>query len=138
MSQPAAKCTTCSKALNGAWNMTKSGESYNQTGRYLGISNGYFLYGGSANWVYCYCQDCWKKHILSLSFVKEQFKNIKESLPQNYIPNLENKRRKFQQEIDGLKARLKSLGMKDDAITNSCKPIQQEINKIDQQITVLR
>jgi hypothetical protein len=33
------------------------------TGRYLGISDGYFLYGGSPNWVYSYCKPCWIKEI---------------------------------------------------------------------------
>lgn len=63
-----SKCYACGKALNGTWNMT-SCSGYEMTGRYLGISDGYFLYSGSPNWVYCYCYDCWQKQILSLSFV---------------------------------------------------------------------
>ena len=38
-------------------------------GRYLGVSNGYFLYNTSPNWVYCYCLECWQKEILALPFV---------------------------------------------------------------------
>eukprot|EP01100_Stratorugosa_tubuloviscum_P013460 TRINITY_DN674_c0_g1_i1.p1 TRINITY_DN674_c0_g1~~TRINITY_DN674_c0_g1_i1.p1 ORF type:complete len:289 (-),score=15.03 TRINITY_DN674_c0_g1_i1:77-943(-) len=62
-----AQCYKCSKALVGSWNMTESSTTYQKTGRYLGISDGYFLYG-SSNWVYCYCQTCWQSSINSLSF----------------------------------------------------------------------
>lgn len=40
-----------------------------KTGRYLGVQ-GYFLYG-TPNWVYCYCQPCWKTQVLALPFVQE-------------------------------------------------------------------
>lgn len=65
-----AKCNQCGTGLSGNWSMTKCGNSYDQTGRYLGV-NGYFLYGESGtNWVYCYCHNCWKQQILNFSFVK--------------------------------------------------------------------
>ncbi|KAM3147555.1 hypothetical protein pb186bvf_000362 [Paramecium bursaria] len=41
------------------------------TGRYLGVTDGYFLYSESPNWVYCYCKPCWQKQILGLSFVQD-------------------------------------------------------------------
>lgn len=43
--------------------------SCDKTGRYLGISDGYFLYDGDPNWVYCYCLSCWQNAILSLPFI---------------------------------------------------------------------
>lgn len=41
-------------------------------GRYLGIKDGYFLYGGRPDWVYVYCQACWRKEIMRLDFVQKQ------------------------------------------------------------------
>ena len=49
--------------------MTGAGDPYARTGRYLGISDGYFLYDSQPNWVYCYCQPCWQAEILKLPFV---------------------------------------------------------------------
>ena len=65
--QQNATCYTCGKTLCGKWSMesNSSNASYfnTTTGRYLGISDGYFLYGGSPNWVYSYCKPCWIKEI---------------------------------------------------------------------------
>ena len=65
--QPNATCYSCNKTLNGKWSMESnpSNSSYFSwtTGRYLGISDGYFLYGGSPDWVYSYCKPCWIKEI---------------------------------------------------------------------------
>mmetsp|Transcript_19045 Transcript_19045/g.30233 ORF Transcript_19045/g.30233 Transcript_19045/m.30233 type:complete len:140 (+) Transcript_19045:35-454(+) len=136
--QPQAKCTSCSKALQGSWNMTKSGSNYDQTGRYLGINDGYFLYSGSPNWVYCYCLECWKKQILSLGFVKQTFQNIKSNLPQNFVQQLQEKKNKLSQEIQGIRTRLQQLNIANDVIEQSIRPIQLEINKIDEQVQVLQ
>ena len=65
-------CYTCRKQLTGTWNMTESSETFKETGRYLGITDGYFLYGGTPYWVQCYCKTCWEKQILSLPFVSCQ------------------------------------------------------------------
>jgi hypothetical protein len=58
-----ATCTSCSKVLSGKWSMESnaSNNAYfnTTTGRYLGIGDGYFLYGGNPNWVYSYCYPCW-------------------------------------------------------------------------------
>ena len=135
-----SKCAQCSKGLSGSWNMTKSGNSYDQTGRYLGISDGYFLYSGSPNWVYCYCLECWKKQVLSLGFVQQEiqkYKTIVDSLPQTVITELQEKKTKLSQEIQGIQTRLKQLKVQDSVIQNAINPIQQEINKIQQQIAVL-
>ncbi len=60
-------CFTCGKTLNYKWSMESntSNNSYfhTTTGRYLGISDGYFLYGWNPNLVYSYCKPCWIKEI---------------------------------------------------------------------------
>jgi septal ring factor EnvC (AmiA/AmiB activator) len=64
-----AECLTCKKALQGSWNMTAASTPYEKTGRYLGITDGYFLYSEGPNWVHCYCTTCWQKAILTLPFI---------------------------------------------------------------------
>jgi len=65
-----AECFICKYALSGSWNVTTCGTSYEKTGRYLGITDGYFLYQEYPNWVYVYCKSCWQNEILKLSFVQ--------------------------------------------------------------------
>ncbi|KAM3147541.1 hypothetical protein pb186bvf_000348 [Paramecium bursaria] len=77
-----ASCNQCSKVLQGGWNVTESNEAYKRTGRYLGIPDGYFLYGVLPNWVYCYCQNCWEKQVLALPFVQAAIKAAPEQLQQ--------------------------------------------------------
>lgn len=67
-----AECFTCKTQLQGSWNLTECGTSYPKTGRYLGIQDGYFLYGENPNWLYVYCKTCWKAEILKLAFVQEK------------------------------------------------------------------
>ena len=65
--QQNATCNSCGKNLNGKWSMETNSNNISYfnttTGRYLGISDGYFLYGDSPNWVYSYCKPCWVKEI---------------------------------------------------------------------------
>ena len=62
-----ATCFACGTALRGNWSMESnpSNASYSTcpNGRYLGISNGYFLYSGLPDWVYSYCKNCWIQEI---------------------------------------------------------------------------
>jgi hypothetical protein len=76
-----AECFACKKALTGSWNMTIH-PGFEKTGRYLGISDGYFLYGESAHWVYCYCKSCWEKSILTLPFITNAQQQHNTSLQQ--------------------------------------------------------
>ena len=68
--QPNATCNSCKKNLNGKWSMETNERNISYfswtTGRYLGISDGYFLYGDSPDWVYSYCKPCWIKEIKSI------------------------------------------------------------------------
>ena len=62
-----ATCNSCGKTLSGKWTMENNPQNNSYfnttTGRYLGINDGYFLYGGNPNWVYSYCKPCWIKEI---------------------------------------------------------------------------
>lgn len=68
--QKNATCTTCGKELSCKWTMENNPQnnSYfsSTTEKYLGISDGYFLYGNNSNWVYSYCHSCWVKEIQKL------------------------------------------------------------------------
>jgi chromosome segregation ATPase len=77
-----AECFACHKTLQGAWNTTSASSSFEKTGRYLGINDGYFLYGEQPNWVYCYCKTCWQSEVLKLSFVSkvEQLNSLQQQL----------------------------------------------------------
>eukprot|EP01083_Nonionella_stella_P073926 200218_1 len=137
--QAGAKCYTCNKALTGNWNMTTC-NGYDQTGRYLGVTNGYFLHGQNPNWVYSYCQECWKKHILALPFVQEQIKVYKDiigSLPHDFVPGLRNKKDRLSKEIQGLQTRLQVLNVANDAISKAVAPLNQELKNIEAQIKQL-
>ena len=65
-----ATCNSCGKELSGKWTMENNPQNNSYfnttTGRYLGISDGYFLYGNNPNWVYSYCHSCWVKEIQKL------------------------------------------------------------------------
>ncbi len=73
-----AQCFACSKALQGSWNMTGAGTNYDRTGRYLDINDGYFLYSGQPNWVYCYCQSFWENQIASLPCVSSKLNDLQQ------------------------------------------------------------
>ena len=72
------------------------------TGRYLGISDGYFLYGGNPDWVYSYCKPCWIKEIQkilpSLGLATKDTQETISSLKNN-ISDLENKLNNKENEI---------------------------------------
>ena len=114
--QPNATCYTCGKTLCGKWSMesNSSNTSYfnTTTWRYLGISDGYFLYGGNPNWVYSYCKPCW-------------IKEIQKILPSLGISNsdLQNKLQNKQKECDEYK---KEIEEKNKIIQNK----EHEINKL--------
>lgn len=55
-----ATCANCGTTLSGSWSMESNPQNANQgsTGRYLGISNGYFLDSGNPNRIFSYCKNC--------------------------------------------------------------------------------
>ena len=119
--QQNATCYSCNKTLNGKWSMESNpqNKSYfsSTTGRYLGISDAYFLYSGNPNWVYSYCKPCWIKEIekilpsLGLANKDQQnaiseYKN-KISELQNLINNKENQINQMKKEIEEKNNKLK-------------------------------
>ena len=119
--QPNATCNSCGKTLNGKWIMESNSSNNNYfswtTGRYLGISDGYFLYGGNPNWVYSYCKPCWIKEIEkilpSLGLAPKNQENLiseyknKTSELQNIINSKENEIRQLKKEIEEKNIKLK-------------------------------
>lgn len=81
-----AQCYTCNRALEGDWALRASTSKDPKVGRYLGIKNGFFLYGGRPDWVYVYCEGCWRKEVMKLDFVAKgdtvvrEFNRLKEIL----------------------------------------------------------
>ena len=80
------ECFICKTALNGSWNVTSGGNIYEKTGRYLGITDGYFLYSEYPNWVYVYCKNCWQQEILKLSFVQQKISQACNQKVEEYDP----------------------------------------------------
>ena len=114
--QKNATCNSCGKELSGKWTMENNPQnnSYfsSTTGRYLGISDGYFLYGNNPNWVYSYCHSCWVKEIQNLLPSiglgnKDSQKTI--SALQNTINELKNKLEIKENEIIEIKKTNKKL-----------------------------
>ena len=121
--QPNATCYSCGKTLSGKWIMESNPQNNSYfsttTGRYLGISDGYFLYGGNPNWVYSYCKDCWKKEIQKIL----PSLGLSNSDLQNKINNIENELQNKKNECAEYK---KEIEKKDEIIRNK----DQEINKL--------
>ena len=93
------------------------------TGRYLGISDGYFLYGDNPNWVYSYCKPCWIKEIQKIL----PSLGISNSDLQNKFKLFENQLQDNQKECDKYK---KEIQEKNKIIQNK----ELEINKLKENI----
>ena len=130
-----ATCYSCGKTLSGSWskeNNSNNNSYFNTTtGRYLGISDGYFLYGDNPNWVYSYCKPCWIKEIekilprLGLKEDQNQINQIK-----NKNLELQNKIKEKDNEIEQLKINIKE---KNEKINIKEQEINQlKINKINE------
>jgi len=74
-------CATCRIVLSGTWNFTRS--VWSDKGRYVGIKDGFFLGGEEANWVNCYCYECWKEEVLKLSFVRKLASAPLQTIPEH-------------------------------------------------------
>lgn len=132
-----AKCTSCSKQLNGKWKMESnpSNATYhnNPNGRYLGITDGYFLYSGNANWVYCYCKTCWVKEItnllpslgLSNNLLTEENKKLSEEI---------NKQNQKISELTTINENLRTENKKIFELTTQNENLNIEINKLEESL----
>jgi len=120
--------------------MTDAGTSYEKTGRYLGIQNGYFLYGGSPNWVYCYCLGCWQSLVLQLSFVSQPIseKNAKISQLETQVATLTTNYNAKVQEFNTKNEENIKLQAQLQEMKNNLEEKNQEINKNHEDITESR
>ena len=131
-----AACFGCGKTLSGKWSMENNpANNYylnTATGRYLGISDGYFLYGGKPDWVYSYCKTCWIQEIkkilpeLGIDVTKKEESNSQSKKDDAY--QIENEK-------------LKSELAKANKIIENMKNIQidnNEINKLREEIQLLK
>ena len=125
-----ATCNSCGKALSGSWQMesNSNNKSYFSwtTGRYLGISDGYFLYGGSPNWVYSYCKPCWIKEIQKIL----PSLGLDSSNYQSQISNLNNKNSELQNIINNKNDEIKKLNKDIEEKNASLKSKEEEINNL--------
>jgi predicted RNase H-like nuclease (RuvC/YqgF family) len=99
-----AECFTCHTALQGSWNMA-SGYGHARTGRNLGITNGHFLHHPGPNWVYSYCEACWKNAILALPFVPRTSQALQEqnnALTQQ-LETSRNEKTSLERQLDNLR-----------------------------------
>ena len=125
-----ATCASCGKSLSGSWQMesNSNNKSYfsSTTGRYLGISDGYFLYGGSPNWVYSYCKPCWIKEIQKIL----PSLGLDSSNYQSQISNLNNKNSELQNIINNKNDEIKKLNKDIEEKNASLKSKEEEINNL--------
>ena len=134
--QPNATCASCNKTLNGKWSMESnpSNSSYFSwtTGRYLGISDGYFLYGGNSDWVYSYCKPCWIKEIEkilpSLGLAQSNQVNLISEY-KNKNSDLENIIKSKENDINKLKEEIKEKNIKLKEKENEINELKVHINK---------
>lgn len=90
------------------------------TGRYLGISDGYFLYGNNPNWVYSYCHSCWVKEI------------------QKILPSLGLENKENQKTISDLKNNINELKNKIQTKENEIIKLQNENKKLENELIKLK
>jgi hypothetical protein len=119
-----ATCNSCGKKLSGKWKMESNpaNNSYfnTSTGRYLGISDGYFLYGNNPNWVYSYCHSCWVKEI------------------QKILPSLGLENKENQKTISDLKNNINELKNKIQTKENEIIKLQNENKKLENELIKLK
>ena len=129
-----AECYACHTALQGSWSMT-SGYGYARTGRNLGITNGHFLHHPGPNWVYSYCEACWKNAVLALPFVPRTSQALQEQnnaltqqleISSNEKTSLEQQLRNLRQENTLLTGELDASRMIDANLKESLSEMRIE------------
>ena len=125
--QPNATCNSCGKTLNGKWNMEFNASNTNYlswtTGRYLGISDGYFLYGDNPDWVYSYCKPCWIKEIEKIL----PSLGLASGDQQNNLNEYKNKNLELQKIINNKEDEIKQLKKELEEKNNKLKQKENEI-----------
>jgi chromosome segregation ATPase len=123
--------------------MARAISRHDTTGRYLGI-DGYFLYGESTNWVYCYCKPCWQNEILKLSFVSNALNQKMNALEQENnslqqeITTSEENSSTLQQEFDTLQQKDISLQQQLNASQQNQDNLRQQLNASQEQLSSAR
>jgi predicted nucleic acid-binding Zn-ribbon protein len=125
--QQNATCNSCGKTLNGKWSMefnsSNNGYFNTTTGRYLGISDGYFLYGGNPDWVYSYCKPCWIKEIEKIL----PSLGLASGDQQNNLNEYKNKNSELQKIINNKEDEIKQLKKELEEKNNKLKQKENEI-----------
>ena len=137
-SQKNATCFKCGKELSGKWKMETNprNNSYFETttGRYLGISDGYFLYGGNPDWVYSYCKPCW------IDEIRKQLPNLGITISENVQPlvsELKDLTGKLQKEID-LVSKIKQKDAEIESLKSNIAYLVDQIKTKDNEIDNLK
>lgn len=123
-----AQCHSCGKTLQGSWNMTTAGPQYERTGRYLGIGDGYFLYSGQPNWVYCYCYTCWQRQILSLPFITN---------PGQYNTSVAQENENLRQQLTASQSQCTALQKERDTLRDQLTNVEAELKTVKENLNML-
>jgi DNA repair exonuclease SbcCD ATPase subunit len=156
-----AQCYECKEELSGSWKLTEGFQDYSKTGRYLGIKNGYFMYQGAPNWVYCYCNQCYRTEVLRLAATyntetekeitaqKNQFKELQQvaetitrevSAAQQQLTQLSIDKASIQHQKEQLISNATALQLHNVRLTEEVTGLQQQLentNKLIQQKNAL-
>ena len=112
--------------------MTESSPQYSETGRYLGV-DAYFHYGEHKNWVYSYCNACWKSEILSLPFVSATVSERHQT-----AQRLEARNATLTTENASLKAQLDSKSEELESIKAQSLSSQSTLEEIRNELATIR
>ena len=133
--QPNATCNSCGKNLNGKWSMETNERNISYfswtTGRYLGISDGYFLYGDSPDWVYSYCKPCWIKEIEKIL----PSLGLANGDQQNLISEYKDKNAELQKIINEKEEEINKMKKEIEEKNNKLKEKEKEINDLKNNYT---
>jgi chromosome segregation ATPase len=114
--------------------MTVASSQYETTGRYLGVTDGYFLYGELPNWVYCYCKPCWQQNILALSFIPngQQVNTLQQQLSasQQNQTNLQQQLSASQQNQTNLQQQLNASRAESTSYKKQLDEMTERYNKL--------
>jgi len=145
------KCAACQTNLLGQWNMTAGFDTtFAETGRYLGIKDGYFLYGEQPNWVYCYCKNCWTNQINALgsvTAVRQQLTTSQQQLATSQQQHttllqqhttLQQEKTKLEQQKTTVEQQYAALQQQHITLQQQHTTLQQQKTSLKQQITTLR
>jgi len=92
--------------------------AYERTGRYLGITDGYFLHD-EPHWVSCYCKACWETTVLQLPLVSKLLS-----------PPLQQQLASLQQQHDLLEEQYNNLHQQFNTLQEQHTALQQQYTDV--------